>query len=316
MTLLGAISRDGGRGQEAASISRIVVAVDHSAASRLAVERAAALAAKLDARLYVLHVAPSFEAPDGQRFADEAEIDSLFELAERTIRGESDSPRSSVAPVVECVRVGRPASSVPGFAEESRADLLVVGTRARSGLDRIVNGSVAEEILRAARRPVLVVSENTPARLPRAPIASRILAAVDYSESAAQATRLAAALALRDRATVDAVHVIDTSIARSAEMASALESEDLRASLISVATANVRRWLDSALTDPTLRARVQPLVKIGKPAQVLAELAASYDLVACGSHGRSALARALVGSTTDTIIGAARCPVLIAPVQQ
>jgi nucleotide-binding universal stress UspA family protein len=317
MTLASTISKDGERESAAPPIARIVVAVDATTASRAAIERAAALAGRFGARLYVLHAAPSFGAP-GCRFADEAAIDELFGLAEKRLHDEARAKlRSSVAPVIECVRVGKPAVQVASFADEAHADLIVVGARARSSFDRILNGSVADEVLRATSRPVLVVREGLVARETGAPLCRRALAGVDYTESARDATTLAAGLALRDGGTVDAVHVIDASIAPSLAVRSALQSADLRQSLLSVASANVRRWLDGAITDPDLRARIQPLVRIGRPAQVLAELTASdYDLVACGSHGRGALARVLIGSTTDMLVGAAACPVLIAPARR
>jgi nucleotide-binding universal stress UspA family protein len=315
MTLASTISKDGERESAAPPIARIVVAVDATPASRSAIERAAALAGRFGSRLYVLHAAPSFGAP-GCRFADEAAIDELFGFAEKRLHDEAQAKlRSSVAPVIECVRVGKPAVEVATFADEARADLIVVGARARSSFDRILNGNVADEVLRATSRPVLVVREGLAQRETGEPLCRRALAGVDYSESARDAMTIAAGLAQRDGGTVDAVHVIDASIAPS--LRSALQSADLRQSLLSVASANVRRWLDGAITEPDLRARIQPLVRIGRPAQVLAELTASgYDLVACGSRGRGALARVLVGSTTDMLVGAAACPVLIAPARR
>jgi nucleotide-binding universal stress UspA family protein len=53
-----------------------------------------------------------------------------------------------------------PAHEIINFAEEIRADVIVVGTHGRSGVPRLLMGSVAEDVVRSAPCPVLVVHKN------------------------------------------------------------------------------------------------------------------------------------------------------------
>jgi len=59
---------------------------------------------------------------------------------------------------------GEPAEQIVRLANELNCDLIVLGTHARSGLPRLVLGSVAEEVLRSAPCPVLIVKASRPAR--------------------------------------------------------------------------------------------------------------------------------------------------------
>jgi len=58
------------------------------------------------------------------------------------------------------VRSGRPADEIPATATEVGADLIVLGTHGRTGLSQALLGSVALEVLREARQPVLTVGPD------------------------------------------------------------------------------------------------------------------------------------------------------------
>jgi nucleotide-binding universal stress UspA family protein len=131
---------------------------DFSESSRLAFETACALAAHHQARLIVLHVAaplmrhppwnPSiaFEAqnPQGKTFPWPQPEDPNLVIEHRVAEG---------YPPAEIVRLAR---TLP-------CDLIVMGTHGRSGLARVLAGSVAEEVLRDAPCPVLAVKNPLPA---------------------------------------------------------------------------------------------------------------------------------------------------------
>ncbi len=66
-------------------------------------------------------------------------------------------PRNPKIPVTHAVLEGDPASEVVKYATEHKADVVVIGTHGRTGVDRLVLGSVAERIMREAPCSVLVV---------------------------------------------------------------------------------------------------------------------------------------------------------------
>ena len=138
------------------TIRAILVAADFSACSEDAFRVARALARDYRARLIVLHVAtpPPFitpgelqralQRPDGYR----AELEGRLRLVYAV-----DSPGS----VEYRVQDGDPAVEILGVAREAGCDLIVMGTHGRTGLDRLLMGSVAEQVVRKAPCPVLTV---------------------------------------------------------------------------------------------------------------------------------------------------------------
>jgi nucleotide-binding universal stress UspA family protein len=280
----------------------IVLAIEPSTASRGAIEWAAALAALTGSRLYVVHVRSRLSAILPSAMLDSRELDAIERFVERRVHAEVDSSRRRIwPPLIECVRFGRPAHEIAACAAELHADLVVVGTHARRGLSLSLHGSVAWEIVREAPCPVVVAPASLAPREPGAPLCRRVLVAIDGSEDARAATRAALSLADGQGAVIDAVHVIDA----------AREGHD---DLITAGREGVLEWVEEAV--PWDGARVTAGVAIGEPARVLSELATrgGYDLVACGTHGRTGVSRALFGSIAGTLTREAGCPVLIARV--
>jgi nucleotide-binding universal stress UspA family protein/quercetin dioxygenase-like cupin family protein len=141
-------------------IRTILHPTDFSERSRYAFETACALARDNQATLLVLHVmmpsvSPVQDAPppDPRHPADSQES-----LARLPWPRPSD-PRIHVE---RRLAEGDPAAEVLRLSEASRCDLIVMGTHGRTGLGRLLTGSVAEEVLRKADCPVLVV--KAPAR--------------------------------------------------------------------------------------------------------------------------------------------------------
>jgi nucleotide-binding universal stress UspA family protein len=135
----------------------ICCAVDFSEISHLALSRAADLARRYDAALLVLHaVAPSRSALGEE--ADEEQERVETERAERQLaRWRGGAEMLAGRRVRTEVVHGDPAAEIVRHALRHRCDLLVLGTHGRTGLRRLVLGSVAERVLRRAPCPVLAV---------------------------------------------------------------------------------------------------------------------------------------------------------------
>ena len=142
-------------------IRKIVMATDFSPYSERGLEMAIDLAARERATLTLLHVCSvpyyAYAAGDGvvasspDLFAEMlADAKCSLAAVERRL-----AARKVVIDTV-CLE-GEPRDAIPGFAAEHEFDLIVVGSHGRRGFRRFFLGSVAEQVVRAATVPVLVV---------------------------------------------------------------------------------------------------------------------------------------------------------------
>lgn len=136
-------------------IRSILAPVDLSAPSREASGYAAAFAARLRARLTLLHVVPPIDDSAGTKRAVARSADKLGELALRL-------GKHGVKVTTE-VATGEAKPAILKAAADT--DLIVIATHGRSGLSRILLGSTAEAVIREATCPVLVIRRPQPARL-------------------------------------------------------------------------------------------------------------------------------------------------------
>ncbi|HEX3853407.1 MAG TPA: universal stress protein [Polyangiaceae bacterium] len=150
----------------------IVVGVDYSAASDLALERAFELAGThAQAEVHVVNVVQLYGAqalidypPDPRGFASISLTDATTRIehyAERrwqaflAERGEA-SGVGRFTRLASHLRLEAPAQEIAQIAADLEADLIVVGTHGRRGISRLLLGSVAEAVVRLAQCPVLV----------------------------------------------------------------------------------------------------------------------------------------------------------------
>jgi nucleotide-binding universal stress UspA family protein len=148
------------------NIRTILVPVDFSACSLLVTRQAAGLAARLEARLVVLHIA---ELPPGVSPATHIRVDGEDHTAAEYL---GDDTLARLAPFAEAarthgvaveveVRFGPVVPSILVAADAIHADLIVIGTHGRTGLARVVLGSVAEGVAHKAHVPVMLVRRES-----------------------------------------------------------------------------------------------------------------------------------------------------------
>ena len=151
---------------EPATPRRLLVPVDFSDASLRACRHATRLAAEWHASLTIVHVVAR---DDGwleigrEEFRD---LDkSLQEQAAHELRAIANNLPHAVKATLQ-VRIGRPAEEIAAAASETNADLIVLSTQGRTGLDRYFVGSVAEHLVRLAPCPVYLMPANRKADKP------------------------------------------------------------------------------------------------------------------------------------------------------
>jgi len=132
----------------------ILFATDFSPASNVAFEVAAALARDYQARVIALHVIEPVQMGFSEYTAYVGPNEDKGEAMAKLQAIKAPSPRVTLE---YRLLEGDPATVIAETAQETGADLIVMGTQGRTGLTRLVMGSVAEDVLRHAPCPVLTI---------------------------------------------------------------------------------------------------------------------------------------------------------------
>lgn len=295
------------------SIQRILCPVDFSEATPFAISPAVSLATEYDADFIVLHVL-NFPYPHvgnlGPAFDLTAYYDQMEEEALRRLQELVDEETREYVSPQALVRRGTPYQEIVRVARDEEVDLVVLPTHGRTGVDRLLFGSVAEKVVRLAPCPVLTVSPRQ--KSPRPFQVERVLYATDFSKYAEHALPYALSIADKYDAELLMVHVVTLWEYDPAnpewrfpqlpeEQRQAIEAgarEELEAQLeradsgkVKVETRLVRGF------DPAVE-----LVRTGEEADA--------DLIVMATHGRTGLRHALLGSVAEKVVRLASCPVL------
>jgi nucleotide-binding universal stress UspA family protein len=210
------------------------------------------------------------------------------------------------------IATGIPSEEVLAAAEAEDTDLIVVGTRGKTGLEHVVLGSTAERIIRTAPCPVLAVPAETQKAeggrgVPNLSIAlERILVPVDFSDCSLDALEYAVLVAQRAKAAVKLLHVLEpVSYGLDFTLLHVTKREQMREAVNGRLSALV-----SALTSAQVTSEF--LVRGGLPADSILETARAQpaDMIVMGTHGRRGLSHAFCGSVAESVLRKARCPVL------
>lgn len=155
---------------ETKSYDTILVPVDFSQASFRALEYAIEFAERVAARLILFHAVACGDAltADGYAMYDLSAVEeTLRKNAEEQMRKFVGLAKFRRVAFETVVRVAPAVSEICAVAEEREADLIITATHGRSGFRHLLMGSVAESVVRHAKRPVLVVPSHPEIRTER-----------------------------------------------------------------------------------------------------------------------------------------------------
>lgn len=199
---------------------------------------------------------------------------------------------------------GDPPDVILDVAQGKKADLIVLGTYGRRGLNRLLMGSVTSRIIVDAPTDVLVVKK--PCTECTGEYAN-ILVPYDGSDFSKRALTRASQIARVDSSTVTVLYVIP----RYEEMLDFFKSDSIRKSLMQEAekiTEGAKEFA-AQLLGTVVRTRIEE----GHSSDRIVEIAKeqNHDLIVMGSHGYRGVNKAIMGSTTERVILDASCPILI-----
>jgi nucleotide-binding universal stress UspA family protein len=142
------------------AVHRVLAPVDFSEASETAVRHAKEVALTYGAEINLLHVVeePLYPAAYGMEpveFSTQDVIDQVEQRLGDLVREEIGYEHALVG-----AQVGHPPTAILEYVDENEVDLIVIATRGRTGLERILLGSVTERVLRRSPVPVFVVKPD------------------------------------------------------------------------------------------------------------------------------------------------------------
>lgn len=274
------------------SVSRILAPTDFSELATHALHYAGELAKRTGSELVVLYADPFLPPP---HFTS-AQIDSIASsLAAQKKNAGVELDRYTAEHVSRDVRhrtmivEGHPVSAIVQAAEELDASVIVMGTHGRSGLNRLMMGSVTERVLRESSHPLLTVRPTD--RAVEATSASpTILCPVNVSDDARAVLEQAIDFAELVGAKISVLHVSET--------AGSHDDGALR---------EIQSWIPERA-----RATVSTIALRGNPAEVVVDHArkSNADLIIIGARHRPFADTTIIGTTTTRITRHAPCPVL------
>jgi nucleotide-binding universal stress UspA family protein len=284
------------------SLRNILLATDFSPVSEAALQFAEAVVRKFQSKIFAVHIIEPEEyayVPGGAGMVP-------FEMVELWAKEKLDhlDERLKPLPHESILRHGEIGEVLIEQIKKHQADLLVMGTHGRSGLDRFLLGSVAEEVFRQAPCPVLTVGPGVMLDAPREIAFKHVLFATDFSPESLAAAPYAISMAQEFQANLTFLHAVRTPL------------EPLETPQVIIAEGE--KHLHSLLPeDVDLWCKPECIVRFGDPAKtVLFEAKAlGADLIVLGvrgAKGAQVAATHFAHAVAHEVVSHAPCPVLTA----
>ena len=283
------------------SALRILAATDFSSRSDRALRRAGQLAKQLGGILTITHIVDD-DQPTHLIELESREAEKILAEQLRTWAELSD---------VECkihVDVGDAFDGILRVAEIFSVDLIVMGSHRKRLLRDIFVGTSIERVIRTGSRPVLMVNRDATKAY------RQILAAIDLSDASSHALATAKDLGLLEQCQVNVVHAF-TAVAKSTLYVADAKQSDIDKYVLAEtrkAEAELQAFLDGSDYE---RLNATYILKEGDPYEAIAAAAkeTNADIVLIGTHGRTGLAKIILGSVAERILSRLDIDILAVP---
>jgi nucleotide-binding universal stress UspA family protein len=268
----------------------ILVPTDFSETAARALRYASALGQRFGAHLLVMHADQFLSAVDCMTLpigAFNYPDESTIERSRESLQRHAEENISTTVPFDVKVVVGVPVRAIAAQIKESGADLIVMGTHGRSGLSRLVFGSVTEEVMQSATVPVIAVNSE----VSEMAHVEKVLCPVSYSETSREALRHAAALVESRRAPLVLIRGVrggDPHIGTKEFM-------------------RLQRWLPTELVD---RCEIRLCVADSAEAIVNVAYETHADLIVLGVEPGTSVYDTLQGTVAEQVVQRSHCAVL------
>ena len=286
-----------------AKLEKLLLSTDGSEFSSGAVREAIKLAKICSSRLYAISVIetnPEFEVLAPQLIEKE-EIETRARLGKIQTMAAAEG--------IDCEIIARHAESpfeaIIEEAEKKQVDMIIMGRRGRTGLRRLLMGSVTAKVIGHSSCNVLVIPRLAEIKY------KKILVATDGSKYSIAAASEAVGIAQRCRATLFVISVVPSEGVSPFDIVhTEMQHEMIAQREFHDGEKNVNDLLVIAKQHGVA---VEGLIIEGRPYEAIVDHSREkgVDLIVMGSHGRTGLDRLLMGSVTERVVGHADCAVLI-----
>ncbi|MBN2415145.1 universal stress protein [bacterium] len=285
-------------------IARILVPVDFSMCSQQAVEYAVQLAAACGASVTLLHVVSPGDGILAREREEKMHLLSAVaaalyfpeSLPSRYARQTSGGKIESR--IIESARI---SEAILTLSRAGGYDLIISGTHGRSGVNRLINGSIARHIVRHSGKPVLTMQAGWNDTRP-----GKILVPVDFSRYSLDAIEWSTAPCWGESPEIHFLHVVDTEIHQDHYLFN-------RESFLSVHPDYTDRMYKKLYDFCGRRGdTITHSIKEGHPGPMIRDYAEKHDigLIIMSVRGLNRFEHFILGSTTEYIVQTAPCPVL------
>lgn len=277
---------------------KILVAYDGSRSAQDALSLASQLARECKSWIKVVAVVPTYVGD--LELIGISKVKETMEGPGRKLLAEAQQIASQEGiHILTNLEQGEPYSRIVHVAEDENCDLIVMGRRGQTNLERELMGGVTARVIGHTHRDVLVVPEGK-----RDIDWSRILLVTDGSPFSEAAVTKAIAMAREHSAKLFAAMVVYTND----------EFIAFAPSIVNQLVIEAQRILaDIAAQAAAAGVTAETLVREGEPHEAIIGLTGEVaaGVIVMGAHGRKGLTRLLMGRVTERVIGYAPCPIMV-----
>jgi nucleotide-binding universal stress UspA family protein len=282
-------------------INEIVIPLDGSKEAESVLPYVRDLAPKFNSRVHILGIGIGKKTRRVNRLLEDYINRTAKELRSQNIKAE---------PVIS---YGIAADKILDYSTEIEVDLIIMATHGRSGITRWWMGSVAEKVISEATSPVLLIRSKrrrTSSAADKPASIHKVLAPLDGSDVGESALSYAETVATISQATINLIQVVSPPGTVEANL---LGGPDWRKFIKAMRDAGEKYLKSIAERFKATEIKVTYEVLTGDPADKIVEYAADkgVSLIAMSTHGRTGLARWVLGSVADKVLHEARIPILL-----
>jgi nucleotide-binding universal stress UspA family protein len=298
------------------ALKNILFPTDFSESSQAAIPFLCTIAKRYASTIHMVHVIasePMLEIP----LDIPPKLDADREVAQSAMRTLLAGSGFDKIPRTATVERGQLWKVLAAFIEEKSIDLIVLGTHGRHGLKKLVLGSVAEQVFRLARVPVLTVGPHVPHEGIANADFGTILFATDFSFGSERALPYAVSMAQGSNLHLILLHVVAASmeVVRDSFGNLGQATVEVSTEFFEDAVADARRKLEDLISTGTAQQlNSEVIVECGPAAEKILEVAKNKqaDLIVMGAHRSSAssIVSHMPWATASTVVCQAHCPVL------
>ncbi len=283
-------------------VERILLSTDGSLYSEGAIREGIKIAKKCSSRLSVVSVIET--NPEYDAIAPQMAEKSGKALRQHLDGIAATAKKEGVACETVVRQGGDAYKDIVDEAAKQKSTMIVMGRRGRTGLSRLMMGSVTARVIGHAPCSVLVVPRAAKVEF------KNILVATDGSRHSAAAASEAIGIAKLNGSKLTVVSVVPSDLATPTDVDfSVVQRETIAEKEMGGAEKNAKAVKEAAQKEGVA---VQAFVMSGRPADAIIETAKekNADLIVLGSHGRTGLEKLLMGSVAERVIVLANCAVL------